>query len=401
MKSLREQETHDSPRPLVSAPTLERRRRGTPAAPWLVVLGLIAVVAGLRLAQEFLIPVILGVILAASLEPIVGTLARWHIPRALAAALVLAAAVGGTGFAVYALADEAAAVANRLPVAARELRRNLQRQRAAGASPMQTLDALSDEIHRGAAAAASPAPAVAPGVVRVQVEDKPLDLRRVLWRGSLGAVAMATNAVLLLFLTYFLMASGDLFKRKIVAIAGPARRRVTLEVIEAISGQVQGFLFLQLVTGALVALASWATFAFLGLENAAVWALAAGVFNVIPYFGPLLVMTGLFVAALLQFGSLGMVAAIVGSSLVITGLEGLVLRPKLIGRAARMNDVAVFVSLLFWGWLWGIVGLLLAIPLMMLVKTVCDRVDALAAVGELLGDERRPPVTGPAAGGDD
>lgn len=360
-------------------------RGGVPRSFWLGVVGVIALVAALHWAQEFLIPLVFGGVLSAALEPIVRTLVAWRVPRALAAAVVLGAAVGGIAVTVYSLSDEAAAVANRLPAAVRQLRQALQRQRAAGLSPMQAVDSLSKELDRGAAAASSP-PEAPPGVVRVQVEDKPLDLRSILWRGSLGAVAMGTNLVLVLFLTYFLMASGDLVKRKIVAVAGPLRRRVALEVFDEIATQVQTFLFIQLVTGLLVAVLSWGAFRLLGLENAAVWALAAGVFNVIPYFGPLLVMAGLFVAGMLQFGSVGMVAVVIAASLAITGLEGFVVRPIMVGRAAGMNDVAVFVSLLFWGWLWGVVGMLLAVPLMMFVKTVCDRVDGLAPIGELLGD---------------
>ena len=124
----------------------------------------------------------------------------------------------------------------------------------------------------------------------------------------------------------------------------------------------------------------------LGLEQAALWGLLAGVFNSIPYYGPLLVTGGLALVGFLQFGTIGMTAGIAGVALLITTLEGLLLTPTLLSRAASMNQVAVFAGLLFWSWAWGVWGLLLAVPMMMVIKAVCDHVEPLQPVGHLLGD---------------
>jgi predicted PurR-regulated permease PerM len=135
-----------------------------------------------------------------------------------------------------------------------------------------------------------------------------------------------------------------------------------------------------------VALVTWGALWTLGLKQAALWGLLAGVFNSIPYYGPLLVTAALSIVAYMQFGTVAMTATIAGVSLLITTLEGFVLTPLLIGRAASMNQVAVFAGLLFWSWIWGVWGILLAVPMMMVVKVVCDHVEPLQPVGHLLGD---------------
>jgi predicted PurR-regulated permease PerM len=124
----------------------------------------------------------------------------------------------------------------------------------------------------------------------------------------------------------------------------------------------------------------------LGLRQAALWGLLAGILNSIPYYGPLVVTTGLAMVGFLQFGTIGMTMVVAGVALLITTLEGSLLTPMLMSRAASMNQVAVFTGLLFWSWIWGVWGLLLAVPMMMVVKVICDHVDPLKPVGHLLGE---------------
>lgn len=353
---------------------------------WLTVLGMVGVVFALRNAQDFFIPLALAIFLSYALEPVASLLVRYGVPRAAAAALLLLSVVGAINFGVYSLSDDALEVARRLPVAARQFRESLRRQGGAPGA-IDKAQEIATEIEKSAAAAAG-ADLPAQGVMRVQIEDKPLDVRSLLWYGSMSVFELFTNALLLLFMTYFFMASGDLFKRKLVKIAGPAlsQKRVTVQVLDEISSQVQSFLFIQLITGTVVGVLSWGAFRWLGLEQAAVWGVAAGVLNTIPYFGPFIVACGLAIASLLQFGTLSAAASVVGVALLITAMEGFIFTPLLVGRAARMNEVAVFVSLMFWGWLWGPVGMLIAIPMMMAIKATCDHVEALESIGELLGD---------------
>jgi len=126
--------------------------------------------------------------------------------------------------------------------------------------------------------------------------------------------------------------------------------------------------------------------AMAGLENAAIWGIAAGLFNSIPYLGPVVVTGATALIAFMQFGTINMALLVGGATLVITSLEGFLLTPWLTGRASRMSAVVVFVGVLFWGWLWGVWGLLLGMPILMMIKAVCDRVEDLKPFGELLGE---------------
>jgi predicted PurR-regulated permease PerM len=222
----------------------------------------------------------------------------------------------------------------------------------------------------------------------VQIEEKPLDLSQVVWWGSVGTLGGLSQFVLLLFLVYFLLISGDMFRRKLVRIAGPAleRRRVTLKILDEISHQIRRFILVQILTGAIVGVASWLAFAALGLEGAAVWGIAAGVANSIPYVGPLIVAMGLITVSIVQFGIVSWVIYIVLVALAITTLEGWLLTPLLMSKAIRMNGVSIFIGLLFFAWLWGVWGILLAVPTMATIKSVCDHVEDLKPVSELLGE---------------
>jgi predicted PurR-regulated permease PerM len=209
----------------------------------------------------------------------------------------------------------------------------------------------------------------------------------VLW-GSIGAATAVGQLVLILFLVYFLLASGDLYRRKLVKIAGPSltKKKITLQILSEIDHQIERFLMVQVFTSTIVAICTWLAFRWLGLQQAAMWGLLAGIFNSIPYFGPVIVTAGTAFAGFVQFGTLR-AAAIVGAvSLLITSVEGLLLTPWLTSRAARMNAVAVFIGLLFWGWVWNVWGMLLAVPMLMVIKAICDHVEDFKSVGELLGE---------------
>jgi predicted PurR-regulated permease PerM len=206
--------------------------------------------------------------------------------------------------------------------------------------------------------------------------------------GSLGAAAAAGQLVLILFLVYFLLASGDLYRRKLVKLAGPslAQKKIPLQILTEIDRQISAFLLVQLFTSTVVALASWLAFRALGLQQAAVWGILAGVFNSIPYFGPVIVSGSTAAVAALQFGNVHMTLLVSGVALAITALEGFLLTPWLTSRTARMNAVAIFVGLLFWGWVWNVWGTLLAVPMLVVIKAVCDHVEDFKPVSELLGE---------------
>jgi predicted PurR-regulated permease PerM len=159
-----------------------------------------------------------------------------------------------------------------------------------------------------------------------------------------------------------------------------------VQILDEINKQIERVLLVHLFNSIVVGLATWLAFRAIGLEEAGLWAIAAGIFNNIPYFGPVIVSTVTAVVAFLQFGTVTMAAYVAGISLAITSLEGWLLLPWLTSRASRTNEVAVFVGLIFWSFIWGIWGTLLAVPMLVAVKACCDRIEDFKPVGELLGE---------------
>lgn len=353
----------------------------------LTVLTVIALIMVLRYAETMIIPLVLGVMISYALEPLVARLVRIHVPRSLAAALVILAMVALGGTMLYQLRFEANAIVQQLPDAARRLRQTLERQQPATTDALKQVQKAATELEKVASGSAPSAPPPA-GVQRVQVESSPVRVSDYVMWGSLSIASAMTQLLMVLFLAFFLLASGDLYRRKLVKIVGPSlsKKKVTVQILQEIDQQIERFLLVQLFTSAVVGVASWLAFRAIGLEQAGVWGLLAGVFNSIPYFGPVVVTGCISVVAFLQFGTLSMVMTTAGAAFVITTLEGFLLTPWLTSRAAQMNAVAVFVGLLFWGWIWDVWGLLLAVPMLMVLKAICDHVDDFKGVGELLGD---------------
>jgi predicted PurR-regulated permease PerM len=290
--------------------------------------------------------------------------------------------VSTSGALTYSLQGQALTVIDQLPVGARKLATTLRNMPGAQPGAVEKVQQAADALQEAGKPAAPPS-----GVVRVQVEEKGFQASTFVWTSSVGLMSAANQLVMVLFLTYFMLLSDQLFKRKLVEIVGTlSQKKATVTVLEDIAQQIEQFLVIQILTSGAVALVTWGALWAMGLQQAALWGLLAGIFNSIPYYGPLLVTAGLSVVGFLQFGTIGMTAAVAGVSLLITTLEGSLLTPMLMGRASSMNQVAVFAGLLFWSWVWGVWGMLLAVPMMMVVKVICDRVEALQPVGHLLGD---------------
>ena len=353
----------------------------------LIVLAVLAVIYTLHWARDVFIPLMLGVMISYALSPLVDLAHKWRVPRAIGAAVFLLGIVGAAGYLVYSLSDDAGALIETLPEAAQKFRQTMNSERKASTGTIDKVQKAATQIERAAneTAPATPPPS---GVTRVQIEKPKINVKDYLLMGTLGAFGAAAQASIVLFLAYFLLVSGDTFRRKLVKITGPtlSNKKITLQVLDDINGQIQRYMLVQVFTSVLVGVATWLAFLWVGLEHAAIWGIAAGVFNSIPYLGPVVVTGGTALVALLQFGTIDMALLVGGISLAITSLEGYLLTPWLTGRASRMNAVVVFVGVLFWGWLWGVWGLLLGVPIIMIIKSICDRIEDLKPVGELLGD---------------
>jgi predicted PurR-regulated permease PerM len=335
----------------------------------------------LQYMQPVLLPLVLGGLLFYALDPSVDRLERLRVPRAIGAALMLFLVIAGCGVLAYTLQGQALTVIDQLPAASRKLTQSLRKVPGADPGAMEKVQKAADELQ------VAEKPSAPAGVTRVQIEEPGFQARTFVWSTSIGLASAANQLIMVLFLTYFMLLSDKLFKRKLVEIVDTlSRKKVTVSVLDDIAAQIERFLIVQLLTSGVVAVATGASLWALGMEQAALWGLLAGVFNSIPYYGPLLVTGGLALVGFLQFGTIGMTAAVAGVALLITTVEGLLLTPMLLSRAASMNQVAVFAGLLFWSWVWGVWGLLLAVPMLMIIKVVCDHVEPLHPVGHLLGD---------------
>jgi predicted PurR-regulated permease PerM len=193
---------------------------------------------------------------------------------------------------------------------------------------------------------------------------------------------------MVLFLAYFLLLGGDGFRRKLVRLAGPSlsRRRITVRMLDDINASIQRYLLMLVATNALVALLGWLAFRWIGLDNAGAWAVAFGLLHVVPYLGPALAATAIGMAAFMQFGDVSSALLLIAVTLAIATFVGTVVTTWMTGRIARMNAAAVFISLLFWGWLWGVWGMLLSVPLVVVAKVVAQHVEPLHPVADLLGE---------------
>lgn len=353
----------------------------------LVVLAVLASVVMLRLGSPVFIPVLLGLLFSYALSPITARLERLRVPRALATALVILGTLGGVSALVWSLADDAIDLVEALPQSAGKLREAIRPRPGAPEGSIEKVQKAAEQLEQAAEETGGATATVRRGVTRVQIEKPRFNVKDYLWPGTLGLLGLIGQTVVICFIAYFLLAGGSEFRRKLVRIAGPtfARRKITVKVLDEIAAQIQRYLLVQIYTSAAVGLATWLVFWWIGLEQAAVWGVIAAVFNLVPYIGAIALTGGATLAGFVQFGSLEMALAVGGAALVIQSLEGYVLTPWLTSRASRMSPVVIFVSVLAWGWMWGIPGMLLAIPIMMALKAVCDHIEDLRPIGELLG----------------
>lgn len=349
------------------------------------VIATIAFVFALHWAQQFLIPLTIGIFAAYTLNPLVVLLERVKIPRAIGAGIVCLTIIVGTTFVGITLQGEASSIIEKLPKAAQKFSRILNTNKTGQLSTIQQMQVAATEIER-ATSSEEPAyrsirKAVAPTPPGINVVDW-------VWAGSKGALGFVGQATMVIFLVFFLLLSGDTFKRKLVKLTGPSLRhkKITVHILDDINTSIQSYMFMLFVTNALISVLMWIALRAIGLENAGAWAVAAGLLHIIPYFGSLLITATVGLSAFLQFETLQMAMLAAGLSLGIATLVGTFIMTWMTGRIAKMNSAAVFINLLFWGWIWGFWGLLLGVPIIVIFKVVAERLDGMEFAAELLSE---------------
>jgi predicted PurR-regulated permease PerM len=346
----------------------------------------IALIAALYFGRAFIVPLLIGILISYTLRPVIDRLHSLHLPRPIGAALVLLALVGAVTWIGYSLSDQATVLIEKLPVAAHKLREDMSSTRGSVPTALQNVQEAANELQRVAADVAqkpgtrlAPAPAPTPAASWW--------LRDYALAQSALLISVVAQAPIVLLLAYFLLASGDHFRRKLMQFVGPSisRKKDALRILEEIDAQVQRYLLVTIVSNALVAIGTWLSFGALGMEQAGMWGVIAGVLHFIPYLGPVAMAITAGVAGFLQFGTPVGALSVVGASLLVAAVVGQIFMPWLQSRFARVNAAVLFVALLFFGWLWGAAGLLLGAPLLAIAKVICDRVESLKPVGDLLG----------------
>jgi predicted PurR-regulated permease PerM len=347
-------------------------------------LGVAGAMFLLHEGSALFIPILLSALLAYALEPIVALLMRVRLPRPAAALIAFVTIAIALGAGVRSAAPQVNAFVNEVPGMIAAFKRAAANARTSHASALQQLQAAARDLH--AVAVPSASPPADQDVVRVTPVER-FDLARSLINIAMSTVGIAASACAVVLLTFLLVATGDTYKHRIIRMAGPTleRRKVTLDVIRTIDRQIARYLLVRVLICGIVAAATALPLWWLGVANAFVWGAIAGVLNVLPFVGPGAACVLIAVAALIQFQSIEMTAAAGGSALAVAALEGNVITPWLTGHACELNTVAVFVSVLFWGWMWGMWGLLLAVPIMVAIKAAADHIEPMQPLGELLG----------------
>lgn len=326
---------------------------------------ILALFAALYVARAVMLPITLAFLLSFLLSPLVRLLDRFGIPAPLGAGIVLLTLLTAIIYGISFLAEPAIQWGERLPEVLERLRYRLGHISEA----VRQVTRGTGENDGGYG--------VAPSIGISGVDLGGMILGRT-WQIIGGAAVM-------LFLLYFLLAAGDLLLRKLVRVLpGMREKRIAVLIARSIEHEVSRYLFtIALINTALGMVVGGIMF-LLGMPNAVLWGVMAGVLNFIPYLGPAVTIMVLTAVALFTFESLGEALLRPLAFFVLTTLEGQLITPLILGRRLMLNPVVIFISLIFWAWMWGIVGALLAVPITMILKILCDSIPPLSPIGELL-----------------
>ena len=350
----------------------------------IALLAFIALIVFLHWAQAVLIPITFAVLLSYALTPVVDWLERRaRLHKAIGAALTLALLLGGLGAGLGSLRPEMIDILELVPRATQKLTLALRGNPHAEPGAVAKIQKAATEIEN----AANTAAATTPSSTKSAPDAPTFRIRDYILMGTVGIVAGVGQLVVVVALVYFLLIAGDTFRRTLVRISGDtlSKKKITVQLLDEIDSQIQRYLLVQIAASALVGVIAWLVFAWIGLGNAVTWGCVGGVLHMIPYAGPTAFIALIALVAYVQFDTLQPVVIVVGTMLLNVGVIGLLLVPWLTEKVGSLNAVTVFVTLLVWGWLWGVWGLLLGVPIMVAIKAVCERIEDLQPIAAFLG----------------
>ena len=353
----------------------------------LIVLAGIGAIMFLSWGAPFFIPLFVALLIAYALAPITDVVERLVKWRVVAATVVVSATVGLVGAGMWTWSDDFALLWQRLPEITRSVADSLKKVAQQPVSPVAEVKKAAAEIESIAQTGKLP-----PRSTPQPTTATTASFWHLVWEGGKGAATVAAQVMAVLFLVFFMLASGDLFKRKLVRILGETltEKKITVQMIDEIDQQVKRYLVVMMIANLMVGFGTWIAFRIMGVQYAELWGAAAGILHTAPYFGPAIIAIASLIAAFVQFHDWPRAFMVAGVSIGVATIVGSVFATWLSARQTRMNTTATFVGLLFFGWIWGLWGILLAIPLLAIVKTICERYEAWQPVAELLGREDQP-----------
>ncbi|RUO26990.1 AI-2E family transporter [Aliidiomarina minuta] len=331
----------------------------------------LAVLYTLYLAHEILLPIILALLLSMLLAPLVGKAERrLKVPRALSALVLMLMVIALIASVSYGIVKPLSEWADRAPNAIERI--------FTGESEMERqMDRFSDTAQQ-----------IEEEMDDVSEEDRPqpVVLQQESWQSQALERAQQTvfGLALALALTYFLLVSGDMLVKNLAMQMRRRRRQIFLRIVR--SGQEQVARYLAVITttnlsiGILTGLVAWGV----GLPTPVLWGLVATLSRFIPYIGVILGVALLTVVSVATFDELWKIAIVPGSFMVMTSIVGFFIEPYIHGMRLAVNPVIIFVSIFFWGWLWGPVGVLLAVPLMTVIMVVVSHIPKLQPLSRVL-----------------
>jgi predicted PurR-regulated permease PerM len=325
----------------------------------------------LYFAKPFLLPIVLAILLSLLLGPVVRALKRIKIPEAVGAGLVILAVVATLIFGVVKLSEPASRWMAELPRTMKNVGLKLKTLR----EPMQKVNRAAKEVEKMTEIDQAK---------NQQVEVKEESLLETI----IAEVSnLLTVTVMTLILLYFLLASGDLFLRKLIKVLSTwSDKKIAVEIARQTESHISVYLSTVTIINVVLGVAVAISLKLIGVPNPVLWGILAAVTNFVPYIGALFTAAILALVGVVTFESVTQALIAPAVFLFLTSVEGYFVTPMVLGKRFTLNPVMVFTSLLFWGWLWGIPGALLAVPMLATFKIFCDHIESLAAIGEFLSE---------------
>ena len=341
--------------------------------PLLAGIFTVLAIAGLQYASSLLVPIAVAVLLTLLLGPLVRWMGNYGVAEPVGAALIVFGTMSVLGTTILVLATPAAEWLRRAPQTLHRVEGKLQT-----IEPVATIQATAASVARVTSVAGGSDSTA----TRIEVAAMS-PLRQFGWTTA----HMISGIFTVVFLTYFLLASGSMFRRKIAYLfpSGTQRTRIKRALFE-IEEQMSRYLLINTLISGCVATATWAFLAAIGMPNPFLWGVVAGVLNNVPYIGSLITLILIGFVALASFDGSGVLLLACGGFILIHVITCNLLAPMVLGRKMPLNTVAVLISLLFWGWVWGIVGVIMAVPITVMIQVVCTHSERFRGVSILLGN---------------